>query len=102
MDLTQLVEAELEHLSELMKKNYLETSEEVEAISQGLKTLDAQEVEVSEAIVISGEALDAAKNQIKKAEEMIIRANIIFSKAEPMRQAETIRLEEMTTKSIQI
>ena len=71
-------------------------------ISQELKTLDAWEVEVSEAIVVSSEALDAAKNQIKKAEEMITRANTILSKAEPVRQAETIWLEEMAAESIQI
>ena len=53
-------------------------------------------------MVVFSETLDAAKNQIKKVEEMIARANIILSKAKPVRQAETILLEEMTAKSIQI
>jgi len=42
-----MVEAELERLSEQMKKNYLETSQEAEAISRELQTLDAREVKVS-------------------------------------------------------
>jgi len=103
LDLTPLVEDESERLSEQIKKKYLETSlQEAEVISQELKTSDAWEVEVLEAIVVSSEALDAAKNQIKKAEEMITRANTILSKAEPVRQAEIIWLEEMAAESIQI
>ena len=52
--------------------------------------------------MVSSEALDAAKNQIKKAEEMIARDNLILSKADPVRQAKTISLEEMIAESIQI
>jgi len=51
-------------------------------------------------MVLSSEALDAAHNQIKKVEEMITRAKLILSKFEPVRQAETIHLEEMTAESI--
>ena len=90
LDLTPMLEAELERLSGQMKRNCLETSQEAEAISQELKTLDAREAEVAKAMVVSSEALNAAKNQIKKV-EIIARANIILSKAEPVRQAETIR-----------
>ena len=97
-----MIEAELERLSEQMQRNYLETFQEANAISQELKSLDAREVEVAKAMVVSSEALDAAKNQIKKAGEMIARDNIILSKTEPVRQAETIYLEEMTAESIQI
>ena len=43
-----------------MQKNYLETSQEVEALSQELKFLEAQEAEVAGAMIVSGEALDAA------------------------------------------
>ena len=42
------------------------------------------------------------KKQIKKVDEMIARSNIILSNSEPVRQAKTIRLEEMTAESIQI
>ena len=35
-------------------------------------------------------------------DEMIARSNIILSNSEPVRQAKTIRLEEMTAESIQI
>ena len=52
--------------------------------------------------MVSSEALDAAKNQIKKAEKMIARDNLILSKTEPVRQAKTISLEEMIAESIQI
>jgi len=95
-----LIEAELERLSEQMQRNYLVTFQEAKAISQELKSLDAREAEVAKAMVVSSEALDAAKNQIKKAGEMIARDNIILSKTEPVRQAETIYLEEMTAESI--
>ena len=34
-------------------------------------------------MIISSEELDAARDQIKKAKEMIAKANLILSKAEP-------------------
>jgi len=85
-----------------MQKNYLEMSQEVEAQSQELKSLEAREAEVAEAMVVFSEALYAARDQIKKVKEMIAKANLILSKAESVSQAEAIRLEEMTTESIQI
>ena len=53
-------------------------------------------------MAVSNKALDAARDQIKKAKEMIAKANFFLSKVDPVSQAKTIRLEEMTTKSIQI
>ena len=53
-------------------------------------------------MVISSEALDAARDQIKKVNEMIAKANLILSKAEPVSQAKAIYLEEMTAESIHI
>jgi len=53
-------------------------------------------------MVVSSESLDVARDQIKKAKEMIAKANLILSKAEPVSQAKTIYLKEMTVKSIQI
>ena len=53
-------------------------------------------------MVISDEVLDAANTQLKQAEEIIVRANAIISKAEPVYKAEIARLDEMIAKSIQI
>jgi len=51
---------------------------------------------------ISSEALDSAKDQIKKAQEMIAKANLLLFKAEPECQAETIRLEKIKFERLQI
>jgi len=51
-------------------------------------------------MAIFSEALDFAKTQIKKAREMITKANLLLSKAEPASQAETLRLKKMTAESI--
>jgi len=51
LDLTPLIEAELECLAKQMKRSYLETFQEIEAVSQELKSLEAQEAEVAEAMV---------------------------------------------------
>ena len=93
-DLTPLVEAELECLVEQMKNNFLEMSQEVEVVSRDLKSLEAREVEAIECNVISSEALDFARDQIKRAREIIAKANLLLSKAEPECQAEIIRLEK--------
>ena len=102
LDPTPMVEAELERLLEEMKNNYLEISKEAEAISEELKILDVREAEISEAIVISSEALEGAKDHLKKAGEMIARAKTIISKVEPVHQAETICLKEKNVESVQI
>ena len=80
LDLTPLVEAKLERLAEQMKKNYLETSQEIEAVSQELNSLEAREDEVAEAMAVSSEALDFAKSQIKKAWEMLQRPTFFSPK----------------------
>ena len=46
LDLTSLVETKLKHLAKQMKKNYLEMSQEIEALSQELKSFEAPEVEI--------------------------------------------------------
>jgi len=102
LNLAPMVEAELECLVEQIKKNYLEIFQEVNAIFEKLKTLDAREVDVTEMMVISGEVLDAANTQLKQAEKMIARANAIISRVETVRKVETARLEEITAESIQI
>ena len=52
-------------------------------------------------MVVSSEALDFARSQIKKARKIIVKANFLLSKAELVSQAETIQLEEITAESIQ-
>jgi len=68
----------------------------------GVEILDAEKITVADAIEISNQALAATNNQIKRAQEMIARADIFLSKDEAVHQTKTARLEEMPTKSIQI
>ena len=67
-----------------------------------MKSLEIEEVVVADTIEISNQALAATNNQTKMAEEMIARVNVLWSKAMPVHQTKTARLEEMTTRSIQI
>ena len=85
-----------------MKKNYLVTFQEVEAVSQELKSLEPQEAEAIEAMSIFSKALDFAKNQIKRAREMTTKANLLLSKAESECQAETIQLEKIKAEKMQV
>jgi len=64
--------------------------------------LEALEAEVTEAMAVSTEALDAVRDQIKRAKEMIAKANLFLFKTELVSEAEAIRLEEITTERIQI
>ena len=77
-------------------------SQEIKAVCQELKFLEAREAEVTEAMAVSSKTLDFAKCQIKKAREIIAKANFLLFKAEPESQAETIRLEEITAERIHI
>ena len=45
-----------------MKKCHLETSQEIEVISQELKSFEAREAEVTEAMAVFIEALDVARD----------------------------------------
>ena len=85
-----------------MKKNYLETFQEVVAISQEFKSLEARDAEAIEVMSVSSETLDSAKDQIKRARKMIAKANLLLSKAELEYQAETIRLEKIKAERLQI
>ena len=101
-DLTPLVEAELERLVEQMKKNYLETSQDVEGVSKKLKSLKAHEAKAIEAMSVSSKVLDFAKDQIKRSREMIAKANLLLSKAESESQSETVRQEKLKAERMQI
>ena len=62
-------------------------------ISGHILGVEAREAEAIEAMSVFSEALDFAKDQIKKAREMIAKANLFLSKVESECQAETIRLK---------
>ena len=46
--------------------------------------METQETEVAVAMIVSGEALNAVRDQIKKAKEMLAKANLLLSKSEPV------------------
>ena len=96
------MEAELVRLVKLTKKNYLEMAQEVEVVSQELKSIKARDSEAIEVIHISSETFDSAKDQIKKAREMIAKANPLLSKAALECKVETIRLEKIKSQRLQI
>ena len=58
-----------------------------------MKSLETRKVELGDAIDASSSALLDAEDKIKKAKEMIRKANLLLSKAEPVHLEETARLE---------
>ena len=55
--------------------------------------MGTRKVELGDAIDASSSALLDTEDKIKKAKEMIRMANLLLSKAEPVRLEETARLE---------
>jgi len=49
--------AELDRLTEQVQKTYLETSQEVEAVSQELKSTEAEEITIADMIETSNQRL---------------------------------------------
>jgi len=76
-----------------MWKAHLEEQEAAKAVSLDLKSLETRKVEIRDAIDASNSALLDAEFKIENAREMIKRANILLSKAEPVRFEEISRLE---------
>jgi len=60
-----------------------------------LKFLEARKVEIGDAIDASNSSLFDAEDKIEKAKEMIKRANLLLSKAEPVCLEEIGRLEQL-------
>ena len=54
-----------------------------------------EEVKIDDAIEASNSELASTNKQIKKADEMIKRANFLLFKAMPIRAAETVQLEQL-------
>ena len=69
--------------------------EAAKAISSDLKSLETRRVKIGDAIDASNSALVDAEDKIEKAKEMIKRANLLLSKAEPVRLEEMTRLEQL-------
>jgi len=60
-----------------------------------LKSLETRKVEIRDAIDASNSVLLDVEDKIEKAKEMIKRANLLLSKAEPVRLEEIVRLEQL-------
>jgi len=68
-----------------MRKAYTEMQGEAEAVSQELKSLETEDVKITDAIDAFNSALTFANERIEKAVVMIKRANFLLSKAAPIR-----------------
>ena len=64
-----------------------------------MKSLETRKVELGDAIDASSSALLDAEDKIEKAKEMIRKANLLLSKAEPVRLEESARLEQLKAQS---
>ena len=95
LDLNPSVDEELEHLMAQMQKAHLEAQEVAKAVSSDLKSLETRKIEIGDAIDASNNTLLDAEDKIEKAKEMIKRANLLLSKAEPVRLEEITRLEQL-------
>ena len=78
-----------------MCEAHLTAHEASKVISSDLKSLEIRKVEIGDAIDASNSALLDVEDKIKKAKEMIKRANLLLSKTEPVRLEEIARLEQL-------
>ena len=78
-----------------MHEAHLAAQEAAKAISSDLKSLEIRKVELGDAINASNSAFLNAEDKIKKAKKMIKKANLLLSKAEPVRLEEIARLEQL-------
>ena len=98
-DLDSSVNEQLKHLAAQMREAHLTAREATKAISSNLKSLETRKIEIRDAIDASNSALLDTENKIEKAKEMIKRANLLLSKAEPVRLEEITRLEQLKAKN---
>jgi len=82
-----------------MHEARLAAQEAAKAISSDLKSLETRRIELGDAIDASSSALLDAEDKIEKAKEMIRKANLLLSKAEPVRLEEIARLEQLKAQS---
>ena len=84
-----------------MREAHLTAQEVAKAISSDLKSLEIRKVEIGDAINASNSALLNAEDKIEKAKEMIKRANLLLSKAEPVR-LEIARLKQLKAQNNEV
>ena len=92
-DLDSSVDEELERLVVQMREAHFAAQEAAKAVSSGLKSLKTRKVEIRDAIKSSNSALLDTEDKIEKAKEMIKRANLLLSKAEPVHLEEIAWME---------
>jgi len=101
-DLDSSVNAQLERLAAQMREAHLAAQEAAKVISSDFKSLEVRKVEIGDAIDTSNSALLDAEDKIEKAKEMIKRANLLLSKAEPVRLEEIARLEKLKAQNDEV
>ena len=101
-DLDSSVNEQLEHLAAQIREAHLAAQEAAKAISSDLKSLETRRVEIGDAIHSSNNALLDAEDKIKKAKEMIKTANLLLSKAEPVRLEEIARQEQLKAQNDEV
>jgi len=82
-DLDSLVDEDLERLAAHMREAHFVAQEAAKAVSSSLKSLETRKLEIGDAVDASNGALLNAEDKIEKAKEMIKKANLLLSKAEP-------------------
>ena len=85
-----------------MREAHLAAQEAAKAISLDLKSLETRKVEIGDAIDASNSALLDAEDKIEKAKKMIKKANLLLSKAEPVRLEEIARLEQLKAQNDEV
>ena len=83
-DLDSSIDEELERLVAQIQEAHFTVQEAAKPVSLGLKSLKTRKVEIGDAIDASNSALLDAEDKIEKAKEVIKRANLLLSKAEPV------------------
>jgi len=101
-DLESSVNDRLAHLTAQMHEAHLAAQEAAKVISSDLKSLETRKVELGDAIDASNSALLDAEDKIEKAKEMIKKANLLLSKAEPVRLEEIARLEQLKAQNDEV
>ena len=64
--------------------------------------MEARKVKIGDAIDASNSTLLDAEDKIEKAREMIKKANLLLSKAEPVRLEEIARLEQLRAQNDEV
>ena len=83
-----------------MQQTHAEVTSEVDATVIELDILKVEEQNIAEEIELSNQTLAFTNNDMKKARQIIAKAQALMSKAEPVQCAETVKLEQLATKSI--